>query len=83
MAVLAGLLPECRDAHDAKHVAKLLESLQIEQSVGSTLGAATEAEDEYFVARIVLIKQPFVSVGDIPIQTLAKVPPKNPFTPIS
>ena len=32
VAVLAGLLPECRGAYDAKHVPKLLEGLQIEQS---------------------------------------------------
>jgi hypothetical protein len=32
VAVLAGLLPECRDNHDAKHLTKLLESLQIESN---------------------------------------------------
>jgi hypothetical protein len=33
VAILAELLPECRNTLDAEHLPKLLESLQIEQSL--------------------------------------------------
>jgi hypothetical protein len=35
VAKLAGLLPQCRDTHDAKRLPKLLELLQIKPSLWS------------------------------------------------